>query len=883
MSSTLAQFQFAAEFVTLMVAAAGLALAVLRPDASRASGRRSLHRWSSGLGFLTAGTVAFLHGSLLVTGDPGGGFAIARLVAAGLLVVSVSGWAASPGSRWAYGLGVAVWAAAAVAELLQAPDHWVDGLLVVGGAAIGVALLAASGRSVAMRVAAGAATTLLLVILVLAVALSSVISSSVQRDELKQLSARAQTEAQQVQDTATNSLVTARFVAADLKRAFAGSAPDPLQQFASAPTATVASDIFGQLNGLQGYDSSYGFAYANPAGTGLVVTDNVDPALAHALLTKPTLSSPACSSNGAGSVFGVDGEAWAAATFAVCLSTAGPTDAVGTVLTVYALDHQYLAAQARNDPSVSLALVGSSGALAQTGPQPGSASLATMATRTGSTAAHGDQFLAAVSAQPGSGSASTGPGAVAVVVSTPATSVLSTRTSLYRTLFLIALGGTVLALGLAAFTGDRITFRLRRLTDVAARIESGSRSERAGFTGQDEVARLGSAFDSMVDAVEDQAAALRDAADDETRLRNRLEAVVAGMNDALVAVDASGLVTDFNRAAEELFGVSAAAARGRSVASVVQVVGEDGTTLAERLARAGTEPWAGLGGVWRNGGDPIPVGVSAGALRGPAGELAGRVVVVRDLRREHEVEQMKTEFLSRIGHELRTPLTGIMGYSEILLRRDIPIERARAWYDEILQAGRRLLRIIEMLEFFASSGAGRVLLRPEAMDTRALINGITGSWTERVPANITLRRRVARHTPPMAADRRWLSLAIDELIDNAVKFSPDGGLIVVGAGPAEGDNGNRVEGVEITVTDHGVGMSADRNAEVWSDFVQGDGSDTRRFGGLGLGLAVVRRVVEGHGGQVRSRSAEGRGTTFTIVLPAAAAPVPSPTVGGPQP
>jgi signal transduction histidine kinase len=255
--------------------------------------------------------------------------------------------------------------------------------------------------------------------------------------------------------------------------------------------------------------------------------------------------------------------------------------------------------------------------------------------------------------------------------------------------------------------------------------------------------------------------------------------------------------------------------------------------------------------------------------------LVGRVLVVRDLRREREVEQMKTEFLSRVGHELRTPLTGIMGYADILLRRDVPQERARQWHDEILQAGRRLLRIVEMLEFFASSGAGRVLLRPEPLDTRALVNGLTSSWTGRLPENITMGRRVARDTPFVVADRRWLTMAIDELIDNAVKFSPDGGRILVAAAPAPTPgaartNGRATVGVEISVTDRGVGMTAGEHATVFSDFVQADGSDTRRFGGLGLGLAVVRRVVEGHGGEVTCRSALGRGTTFTIRLPASA-------------
>jgi signal transduction histidine kinase len=251
--------------------------------------------------------------------------------------------------------------------------------------------------------------------------------------------------------------------------------------------------------------------------------------------------------------------------------------------------------------------------------------------------------------------------------------------------------------------------------------------------------------------------------------------------------------------------------------------------------------------------------------------MVGTVLVFRDLRREHEVEQMKTEFLSRVGHELRTPLTGIMGYAEILLRRDVPPERTRSWHDEILQSARRLLRIVEMLEFFASSGAGRMTFRREPVDIGALVNGVTSSWSSRLPGNVSIGRKVERGTPTLMGDRRWLTMAVDELIDNAAKFSPDGGPILVSVervGPSSGNGtSGSGESIALSVKDRGKGMSADELAVAFSDFAQADNSDTRRFGGLGLGLAVVRRVVEGHGGEVKCRSAVGSGSTFTIVLP----------------
>ncbi|HMC41059.1 MAG TPA: ATP-binding protein, partial [Acidimicrobiales bacterium] len=554
----------------------------------------------------------------------------------------------------------------------------------------------------------------------------------------------------------------------------------------------------------------------------------------------------------------IGGGIWLAASTNDC-TTDGTV--LGVAIVAYPLDRSYLQGREAIDPGVSLALVSGDQPFAVAGMAPDDAvSLAARLHPRPSQSlavAVGDRFVsvAAITAPADTGRRVP----LALVLSDRSNTVLSTRDQLFRTLFLIAFGGTVLALGLAIFTGDRITAGLRRLTRTAAGIASGDSTARSGVTGDDEVASLGSAFDAMLDSVLAQSAALQTAAEDEARLRNRLEAVVAGMNDALIAVDFYGHITDFNQAAVALTGIDAATALGAPATRIVRLHNEEGAPIGRQLFQAGRRSTTVMARVVRDDGE-IPVAVSSGDLHAHSGEAIGTVLVFRDMRREQEVEQMKTEFLSRIGHELRTPLTGILGYADILLRRAVPEERARAWYEEILHSARRLLRIVEMLEFFASEGAGRVVLRPEPVDVRAVVNGIASSWSGRLPANLSLGRRLPKTETMVTADQRWLTLAVDELIDNAVKFSPEGGRILIRVTPGP-------ETVEISVADQGMGMTAQHYDVLFGEFVQGDTSDTRRFGGLGLGLAVVRRVVEGHGGSITCRSAPGRGTTFTIGLP----------------
>jgi PAS domain S-box-containing protein len=870
MSLVQAQLQFASEFVTLVVTVSALALLLLRPQPRRfaifgdgpdlSAGRLAL-AFVSGLALAALAGAAFAHGSVLVSGHNVIWLGFGRMAASVLLLLAFpypretrSG--DGPVGGLLLRVGFIAWMAAGLAELVTGPTYLIDGLLVAGSVLTAGALLRLARRSIAVRVAASGAVSLLLVVIILALSLSAVISSKLQSQEVGRLSARSAVEKSVMTDT-TAVASDAQSLEAILSTSFAQ--PNPTQsalvEFA-AGSKTAADSILARLKTLQPMAEAGVVAYSDPTGRTILVRGETQPTSGPGFGRQPELQPLNCTTGRKG-LFEIGGGVWLAASVPECYSGR----LLGVAIVANPLDGIYLAGRQSIDPAVSLALISGGHVFSTAGilpyqalagargvqPPPGQS----LARASGS----GFVSVVALSVPSDTGQTVT----VELVLSDHSNTVLSTRDQLFRTLFLIAFGGTVLALGLAIFTGDRITAGLRRLTRAAAGIAGGDTSVRAGVSGDDEVASLGSAFDAMLDSVSAQSSALQAAADDEARLRNRLEAVVAGMTDALVAVDSYGRITDFNQAAVELTGVTAASALGAPALRVVRLQTEEGVPISSQMLRPSARNHAMIARVVR-GEDEIPVAVSSGALRGPAGELVGTVLVFRDMRREQEVEQMKTEFLSRIGHELRTPLTGILGYADILLRRTVPEERARAWHEDILQSARRLLRIVEMLEFFASEGAGRTVLRPEPIDVRALVNGIASSWTGRLPANLTIGRRVPKGETILTADQRWLTLAVDELIDNAVKFSPEGGRILIKVTPGP-------ESVEISVSDQGMGMTAQHYAVVFGDFVQGDNSDTRRFGGLGLGLAVVRRVVEGHGGTVSGRTAPGRGTMFVIGLP----------------
>jgi PAS domain S-box-containing protein len=843
MSASAAQFQFAAEFVTFLAAAAGLALVLLRGElVARVLGARG----ALGVGFLALGAAAFLHGSRVV--EEGDDPVLLTLRGAGVAAVALGSlsWNGGPTSRRLLWAGLLATGAAVAAEVAASGDV-PPALLIAGSLAIGASVLGASRRSIAARVAASAAGALLLVVLVLSVALSAVLSNTVEDQELTRLDARANSEATFARRETSPRLAEARVVAANL----ASQRAQRLLDLAGAAEGNVNDDL-AFLSGTYFYSTP--LAFIAPGGKVLGAAGLDDPTVV-ALAGSEVVRQALQTQQPRGSVDIVAGRALAIAASPARVNFPGGQPVfLGVAIAVSRLDDSYLTVRSRDDPSLSLALADRTGFIASFGPRPRRSVLAS-ATEVIDTGRPASTTTPArfVAIQP-LRTADDRP-ILAMIASTPTTVVSESRNSLFRTLFVIALGGTLLALLIAAVVGERIGSGVRRLTRAAEGIQRGELAVRAGIASEDEVGVLGAAFDSMAVSIQEKTEA-------ESRLRGRLEAVVAGMGEALVAVDAEGRITDFNHAAEELLGVGAAQVRDRPADEVIALSADDGSDLGGRLARLSPTRWTTEGWVDQADGTRVPVSVLGGPLRDVGGELAGAVFVLRDLRREREVEQMKTEFLSRIGHELRTPLTGIMGYAELLTRKKVPVERAQQWHAEILKQSKALFRIVQMLEFFASAGAGRVMLRPEPVDPRSIVDDVVQRWSDRVDGTRSITRRVSRGVPRLTVDRRWLTLSLDELVDNAVKFSPDGGKITVTVSPHE-------RGVELAVIDRGKGMTAQEQELAFADFVQGDTSDTRSYGGLGLGLSLVQRVAEAHGGSVSVMSEPGKGARFSMFLPVA--------------
>ncbi len=326
--------------------------------------------------------------------------------------------------------------------------------------------------------------------------------------------------------------------------------------------------------------------------------------------------------------------------------------------------------------------------------------------------------------------------------------------------------------------------------------------------------------------------------------REQSVAILANVADGIVAVDRDGRVVLWNRAAEEITGVPAVEAIGRTTAQVLQRDLESDGGVANRsiaIPRAGDEVWLSL---------------SEAVMRDPSGAISGRIFAFRDISSEHVVEQMKSDFVSTVSVELRTPLTSIYGFAQTLLREDVTFgeHERRTFLEFIARESERLTAIVDALLNAARLDTGDLDLSLEATDVgravEAALAAADGSGRLRLVADVD-GGLAARADPDKLRD------VLDQLLSNAVKYSPAGGTVVVSARKLD-------DTIEVAVADEGSGVAAVERERIFSKFYKAGDAQAR---GTGLGLFIAQGLVQEMGGRIWVDSEEGKGARFAFVLP----------------
>jgi signal transduction histidine kinase len=238
------------------------------------------------------------------------------------------------------------------------------------------------------------------------------------------------------------------------------------------------------------------------------------------------------------------------------------------------------------------------------------------------------------------------------------------------------------------------------------------------------------------------------------------------------------------------------------------------------------------------------------------------------LRKLAEMNQLKSNFIANVSHELRTPLTHVKGYIELLFAEALgPInEDQRNALDVSQRATNRLQGLIDDLILFSLASRGELTLRLQAVDIRKIASDIIMRAQAKADDKQTkLSTDFEPDLPLVMADEQKISWVLTQLLDNAIKFIPAGGRVTL-----EVKKDISPEMLRVAVTDTGIGIPEDQLTEIFEPFHQLDGSSTRRYGGTGLGLSLVKQIIEAHGSIVRVKSEPGKGSTFSFPLLSAA-------------
>jgi PAS domain S-box-containing protein len=362
-----------------------------------------------------------------------------------------------------------------------------------------------------------------------------------------------------------------------------------------------------------------------------------------------------------------------------------------------------------------------------------------------------------------------------------------------------------------------------------------------------------------------------------------LSAIVSSADDAIVSKDLNGVVTSWNKAAEKLFGYTSDEMIGQPIARLIPVdhPNEEPEILArirrgERIAHYETQRV-------RKDGRMIDVSLTVSPIKDSLGRVIGASKIARDIseqkravvrerealreaqqarRHAEEASRTKDEFLATISHELRTPMTAIVGWSHLLLSGQLGPELQQKAFETIDRNARSQAQLIEDLLDISRivSGKLRVDFKPVELQP-VVLAAIEAVRPSAEAKRVRLQTRLEPEINPILGDAERLQQVVWNLLSNAIRFTPSGGWVKVELRRDEKE-------IELRVSDNGIGIRAEFLPNIFDRFTQADSSITRAQGGLGMGLAIVKSLVELHGGVVSAYSAgEGHGAVFTIRVP----------------
>ena len=414
--------------------------------------------------------------------------------------------------------------------------------------------------------------------------------------------------------------------------------------------------------------------------------------------------------------------------------------------------------------------------------------------------------------------------------------------------------GIIIAICAAAASwvvSKRLTRPIEQMTETARNFASGDFGHRLSIPDTIELAELAKTLNEM-------ARQLADRIDTITRDKNETQAILSSMIEGVIAIDYDGCIVSINNAAAELLKIDKTVAHGKSVEEIVrnpEFIEFVKNTLTEK------QPAEADISLTNNGGHFLRL--HGTVLTDAKEQKMGAVIVLHDITRIRQLEEVRRDFVANVSHELKTPITSIKGFVETLLEGVVkdPVQIQR-FLNIIAKHSERLDAIIDdllALSRLEEDDEKRKLSFEEHHLKPVLASAIELSKVKAEQKNITVELVCSEETTAKI-NSALIEQAVINLVDNAVKYSQENSTVTVNAQ-------KKLNEIVITVTDHGCGIEKKHLSRIFERFYVVDKARSRKLGGTGLGLAIVKHISGVHGGYVTVESQVGHGSTFTIHLP----------------
>ncbi len=425
------------------------------------------------------------------------------------------------------------------------------------------------------------------------------------------------------------------------------------------------------------------------------------------------------------------------------------------------------------------------------------------------------------------------------------TEIEDLTTRMWLMFFMTGLPASMLALYVAWGLSRRVAKPIQTVTEAARRMAEGQYGEPVILEQRDEIGVLGDVLSGMSLKLKQTIGDLKDE-------KSKLEQILVGIGEGIVAVNRTGNVVHYNNAALELLELSA------WNAEAAPETARHRQTLTEMLCKAASSGER-TNSTWKNNAGRS-IAVKVWPMTGEEGEVLGAVALLRDVSEEERLEQMRKDYIANISHELRTPLTGIRGMVEPLMDGYIETEEEKAECYRIIhqEAGRLEKMIGEMLEL-SRLQAGRAAIVLEPVEAEDAMEAAYSRMLKRAQeAGVTLQAEISAPLPKVLGNDDRILQVLIILMDNALSFTQPGGTVTLTA---------RSQGryVYLGVADTGAGIDPADLPYIWERFYKADKSRLRTTG-TGLGLAIAKQIVEYMDGMITVQSEPGKGSAFEFSL-----------------